>query len=98
MTRHDTPTTPARCPDERDHDCGALDVCGTCRGLWPRCGCDARPRTTAPLPPPDAVAAYVAKRAAIAALRADCDALWDAMGESDHDRVVTTLESLGLVG
>lgn len=90
MTRRDTPTVPAGCPDERAHDCAA--------DAW---GLDApayQPPRTVPMAPPDAVAAYVAKRAAIAALRAECDALWDAMSESDHDRVVTSLESLGLVG
>jgi len=90
VTRRDTPTTPAGCPDDRAHDCAAdgwtLDAVGY------------QPPRTVPMAPPDPVAAYVAKRAAIVALRAECDALWDAMGESDHDRVVTTLEALGLVG
>lgn len=57
MTRRDTPTVPAGCPDDRAHGCGAVDRCGACGGLWPRCGCGGRPRTTAPLPPPDAVVA-----------------------------------------
>lgn len=91
MIRPDAQTTRPCAPDDRPAGCAAAHV-------YPLCGCDGRPRTTAPLPPPDAVAAYVAKRAAIVALRAECDALWSAMGEGDHDRVVTSLESLGLVG
>lgn len=91
MTRHDTHTQAPVALRE-------VPPCGVEGHRHPLCGCDARPRTTTPLPPPDRVAAYVAKRAAIVALRAECDALWDAMSESDHDRVVTSLESLGLVG
>lgn len=91
MIRLDTPTQRPAAPDERPVGCPTAHA-------FPLCGCGARPRTTVPVPAPDRVAAYVAKRAAMAALRAECDALWGAMGESDHDRVVTTLESLGLVG
>ena len=49
MTRHNTPTTPAGCPDERAHDCTAdgwtLDAVGY------------QPPRTVPMAPPDAVVA-----------------------------------------
>ena len=74
-------------------DCAAYPGCG--REVRGHCACDV---ATVPVPPPSRVGAYVTKRRAIAALWAEADALWDAMSESDHDRVVTSLESLGLVG
>ena len=43
------------------------------------------------VPPPSRPGAYVAKRHAIAALWAECDALWEAMTESERDRAVTAL-------
>ena len=69
--------------------------------VYPRCGCDIafaptlRPppaeRPTTPVPGPDKVAAYLRHRATITARWADCDALWDAMTEREHDAVVTEL-------
>ena len=50
MTRRDTPTVPAGCPDERAHDCAA-DAWGLdALGYQP-------PRTTVPMPAVDLVAA-----------------------------------------
>ena len=95
MIRHDTPTARPTAPG---CTCSDRGLCSHCQ--WAQ-SVDApayQPPRTVPMAPPDPVTAYVAKRAAIAALRAECDALWDAMTESEHDRVVTTLESLGLVG
>lgn len=49
MTRRDTPTTPAGCPDDRAHDCAAdgwtLDAVGY------------QPPRTVPMAPPDPVVA-----------------------------------------
>ena len=50
-----------------------------------------QPRTTVRLPPPDRVAAYLRHRATITARWADCDALWDAMTEGEHDDCVAGL-------
>ena len=55
MTRRDTPTVPAGCPDERAHDCAA--------DAW---GLDApayQPPRTVPMAPPDAVVAARVLRA-----------------------------------
>jgi len=46
---------------------------------------------TVVLPPPDPVAPYLRKRAAIDALWAECDALWDGMSERQRDHVASAL-------
>ena len=67
-------------------DCAAYPGCG--REVRGHCACDV---ATMPVPPPSRPGAYVAKRHAIAALWAECDALWEAMTESERDRAVTAL-------
>ena len=79
------PTTPP--PAALDCDgfpCCLRAGCGLC-AQW------ARDTATVPAVGPDPVAAYLRKRAAIAALWAECDVLWDGMSESQHDHVVSAL-------
>lgn len=60
-------------------DCAAWPMCG--REVRGHCACDV---DTVPVPPPDPVRAYLAKHHAIAALRREQDALWDAMTPSER--------------
>lgn len=88
-----TPTQRPTAPDELARTCD-LDGCGADAREWrvppgsARCAVHAG---TVPMPAPDPVAAYLRKRAAIAALWAECDGLWDAMTESQRDHVVSAL-------
>lgn len=70
-------------------DCAAWPKCG--REVRRHCACDLEGVATRPVPPPSRPGAYTAKRHAIAALWAECDALWEAMTESERDRAVSTL-------
>lgn len=57
---------------------------------FPRCGlevtgaCRCYPATTVPVPRPDPVRAWLTKHHAIAALRREQDALWDAMTPAER--------------
>lgn len=80
-------------PDDLAHTCD-VDGCHAEARVWrvppgsARCTTHAE---TMPVPLPDPVAAYLRKRAAIAALWAECDGLWDAMSESQRDHAVSAL-------
>jgi hypothetical protein len=77
VTPTERPSTP---------DCAAWPMCG--REVHGHCACDV---ATMPVPPPSRPGAYISKRHAIAALWAECDALWEAMTESERDRAVSML-------
>lgn len=80
-------TPPTLRPSAPD-DCPAWPMCG--REVRGHCACTVDVATK-PCPPPSRPGAYAAKRRAIAALWAECDALWDAMTESERDRAVSAL-------
>jgi len=94
VVRAVTPTMRPAAPDDLARTCD-VDGCDADAQEWRSPEDTARCTThagTMPVPPPDLVVAYLRKRAVIAALWAECDGLWDAMGESQRDHVVSAPE------
>lgn len=80
-------------PDELARTCD-VDGCDADAREWRSPEDTARCAThagTVRVAGPDPVAAYLRRRAAIAALWAECDGLWGAMTESQRDHAVSAL-------
>ena len=65
-------------------DCAAWPMCG--REVRGHCACTVDVATV-PVPPPSRPGAWLAKQHAIAALRREQDALWDAMTPAERAAV-----------